>query len=139
VALAVGDQQAISHDQWTVFTRTGVNHLISISGLHITMLSGLAFGLVLAIWRRIPRLTGRLAAVKAAAIAGLFVACGYALLAGFAVPAQRTDLQGLEREPGPRHRDGLDARQLAELPLTGSLFRLETDTKGLAEPLFRAV
>ena len=73
-----------------MFTRTGVNHLISISGLHITMLSGLAFGLVLAIWRRIPRLTAHLAAVKAAAIAGLFVACGYALLAGFAVPAQRT-------------------------------------------------
>src|SRR5262249_31092620 len=35
-ALAIGDQQAISRDQWTVFTRTGVNHLMSISGLHIT-------------------------------------------------------------------------------------------------------
>jgi competence protein ComEC len=35
-------------------------------------------------------LTARLAAVKAAAIAGLLVACAYALLAGFAVPAQRT-------------------------------------------------
>jgi len=30
-ALAIGDQQAISRDQWTVFTRTGVNHLMSIS------------------------------------------------------------------------------------------------------------
>ncbi len=90
VALAIGDQQAISRDEWTVFTRTGVNHLMSISGLHITMVSGLAFALVLWAWRRIPRLTARLAAVKAAAIAGLLVACAYALLAGFAVPAQRT-------------------------------------------------
>ncbi len=90
VALAIGDQQAISRSEWTVFTRTGVNHLMSISGLHITMVSGLAFALVLWVWRRIPKLTARVAAVKAAAVAGLLVACAYALLAGFAVPAQRT-------------------------------------------------
>lgn len=90
IALAIGDQQAISRDEWTVFTRTGVNHLISISGLHITMVAGLGFGVVLWLWRRIPRWTARLAAVKAAAIAGLLVAGSYALLAGFAVPAQRT-------------------------------------------------
>ena len=34
-------------------------------------------------------------------------------------------------------RDGLDAAALAEMPLSGSLFRLETDTTGLPEPLFR--
>ena len=109
VALAVGDQQAISRGEWTVFTRTGVNHLISISGLHITMVSGLAFAIVLWSWRCFPALVARLAAVKAAAVAGLLVACGYALLAGFAVPAQRTVymlaavaaglLLGLAREP----------------------------------------
>lgn len=90
VALAIGDQQAISRSEWTVFTRTGVNHLMSISGLHITMVSGLAFAVVLWSWRRSPGLVARLPAVKAAAVAGLLVACGYALLAGFAVPAQRT-------------------------------------------------
>ena len=30
VALAIGDQQAIPPDQWQVFTRTGVNHLMRI-------------------------------------------------------------------------------------------------------------
>jgi len=34
-------------------------------------------------------------------------------------------------------RDGLDAAALQELPLSGSLFRLETNVKGLPEPLFR--
>jgi D-xylonolactonase len=34
-------------------------------------------------------------------------------------------------------RDGLDAKALAEMPLSGSLFRLETDTRGLSEPLYR--
>ena len=30
IALAVGDQRAIANDQWTVFNRTGVTHLMSI-------------------------------------------------------------------------------------------------------------
>jgi competence protein ComEC len=90
VALAVGDQRAIPLDQWQVYTRTGVNHLMSISGLHVTMVSGLVFALAYGLWRRSPRVTTRLPAVKAAAIAGLAAAFGYALLAGFAVPAQRT-------------------------------------------------
>jgi competence protein ComEC len=89
-ALAIGDQRAIPPDQWQIFTRTGVNHLMSISGLHVTMVSGLLFALVQALWRRSPRLATRLPAPKAAAIAGLVTAFAYALLAGFAVPAQRT-------------------------------------------------
>lgn len=89
-ALVMGDQRAIPPEQWQVFTRTGVNHLMSISGLHVTMLSGLAFALVNFAWRRSARLTLALPAVKAAAMAGLLAALVYALLAGFAVPAQRT-------------------------------------------------
>ena len=89
-ALVMGDQRAIPPEQWQVFTRTGVNHLMSISGLHVTMLSGLAFALVNFGWRRSTRLTLALPAVKAAAVAGLLAALAYALLAGFAVPAQRT-------------------------------------------------
>jgi competence protein ComEC len=89
-ALAIGDQSSITNPQWQVFTRTGVNHLISISGLHITMLAGLAFALAYAAWRRSARLTLMLPAKKAAAVAGMLVALAYALLAGFPVPAQRT-------------------------------------------------
>lgn len=90
VALAIGDQNAIPRSQWQVFTRTGVNHLMSISGLHITMISGLVFALVQALWRRSARLVLRVPAPKAAALAGAVTALGYALLAGFGVPAQRT-------------------------------------------------
>ncbi|PTR15194.1 competence protein ComEC [Nitrosospira sp. Nsp2] len=90
VALAVGDQRAIPREQWQILTRTGVNHLMSISGLHVTMVSGLIFSLFYGLWRRSYRLTLRIPARKAAAVAGLAAALGYALLAGFAVPAQRT-------------------------------------------------
>lgn len=63
---------------------------MSISGLHITMLSGLAFAFSYALWRRSTRLTLALPARKAASCIALLVAISYALLAGFGVPAQRT-------------------------------------------------
>lgn len=89
-ALAIGDQDSIPQAQWQIFTRTGINHLVSISGLHITMLSGMGFALCYWLWRRSARLTLWLPARKAAASAALLVATGYALLSGFGVPAQRT-------------------------------------------------
>ena len=90
VALAIGDQRAIPGAQWTLFNRTGVTHLVSISGLHVTMLAALFAGLVGWLWRRSERLMLRLPAPKAALLAGWLAACAYALLAGFEVPVQRT-------------------------------------------------
>lgn len=90
IALAIGDQRAIEPADWNTFTRTGVGHLMSISGLHVTMVAGLFGALVAALWRRSTRLVLRLPARKAAAAAAVLAAAGYTLLAGFAVPAQRT-------------------------------------------------
>jgi len=90
IALTIGDQQAIAPELWQSFARTGITHLMSISGLHVTMLAGLAYALVNWLWRRSPRLPLHLPAQKAAALGGLLAAFGYCLLAGFAVPAQRT-------------------------------------------------
>jgi competence protein ComEC len=89
-ALAVGDQRAISREEWQLFNRTGVTHLMSISGLHVTLVSGLVAWLVLIGWRRIPALALRVPARKAAAVAAIVGALGYTLLAGYGVPAQRT-------------------------------------------------
>ncbi|MFZ9642069.1 MAG: DNA internalization-related competence protein ComEC/Rec2 [Candidatus Methylopumilus sp.] len=89
-ALVIGDDTAISQQDWQLFLRTGINHLMSISGLHITMLSSMAFVFVMALWRRSTYLTLRLPARKAAVLAGVVIALTYALLAGFSVPTQRT-------------------------------------------------
>lgn len=89
-ALVVGDQRAIPAAQWQAFRRTGITHLVSISGLHVTMVAGLVHGLLFFFWRRQPALVLRVPAQRAAAAAGLLAALFYSLLAGFAVPTQRT-------------------------------------------------
>ena len=90
VALAVGDQRAIDAEDWRLFSRTGVTHLMSISGLHVTLISGLIAALVSFVWRRRPALVLLVPARKVAAAAATLAALGYTLLAGFGVPAQRT-------------------------------------------------
>lgn len=88
-ALAVGDRQAISDEQWQVFRTTGTSHLIAISGLHIGLVAGLVFFLVRGLWARLPRLPLYWPAPKVAALAALLAAAVYAALAGFSIPTQR--------------------------------------------------
>lgn len=90
VALAIGDQNAISSAQWTLFRHTGVTHLMSISGLHVTLFSALMYGLARWLWRRSARLCLWLPAPKAGLAVGLAAAAAYVALAGFGIPAQRT-------------------------------------------------
>src|SRR6266853_6773462 len=90
IALAIGDQNAIDPKQWQLFARTGVSHLMSISGLHVTMVAGLLAMFVSWCWRRSETLALALPAQKAAALAGFLAAFAYCLVSGFAVPAQRT-------------------------------------------------
>ncbi|MEO8486175.1 MAG: DNA internalization-related competence protein ComEC/Rec2 [Betaproteobacteria bacterium] len=89
-ALAIGDQRAIPDAQWTVFNRTGIGHLVSISGLHVTALAALAAWVVAIAARRSVRITDALPARSVGAIAGVVAAGVYTLLAGAEVPAQRT-------------------------------------------------
>jgi competence protein ComEC len=90
VALAIGDQRAIPEAQWSVFNKTGITHLVSISGLHVTVFASLAGALALALARRCTTLTLHVPARKAAALVGVVIAFGYVLLAGAEVPAVRT-------------------------------------------------
>ena len=88
VALAIGDQDAIAQADWDVFWRTGVGHLMSISGLHITMLAALGYAIAYFAWVRMRPLVLRLPARKAAVVAGVAVALAYTLMTGYAVPAR---------------------------------------------------
>jgi len=88
--LAVGLQDALSREQWRALARSGTSHLMAISGMHIGMLA------VAAAWvagraQRWRQRRGALGSQRDAAVtAGALTALGYALLAGWSVPTQRT-------------------------------------------------
>ena len=89
-ALVVGDQNAIERADWDVFRATGVAHLMSISGLHITMFAWAAALVIGWLWRRSSRLCQWLPTPVAALLGGVLLAGAYALFSGWGVPAQRT-------------------------------------------------
>jgi len=89
-ALVVGDQNAIDRADWDVFRATGVAHLMSISGLHVTMFAWLAAWLVGWLWRRSEVLCLAFPAPGAALMGGLLLATAYAVFSGWGVPSQRT-------------------------------------------------
>ena len=91
-ALVVGDQAAIDRADWDVYRATGVAHLVSISGLHVTLFAGLAALLVGWAWRGSAPACLRVPASLAGLWGGVLLAWAYALFAGWGVPAQRTVL-----------------------------------------------
>lgn len=94
IALAIGDQAGVARDDWRVFNRSGITHLVSISGMHVTSIAGIAGLLAAALWRRLrwrgvglaEHAPSRIAGGAAAAVVALL----YCLLAGWGVPARRT-------------------------------------------------
>ena len=95
-ALAIGDQAAILREDWDLFRVTGVAHLMSISGLHVTMFAWLASMVVGWLWQQAARSAApwvvRWPAPTVRRWGGWMCATAYAFLAGWGVPAQRTVL-----------------------------------------------
>ena len=88
--LAVGATGAVSREQWRTFSATGTTHLVAISGMHVTLFCWLVAALARASWRRMPWFAAVIDRDVFAASLGVSAALGYALLAGFGVPTQRT-------------------------------------------------
>jgi competence protein ComEC len=88
-ALANGHARGIQPGQWDVLRATGTLHLVAISGLHISLIGGIAFFIARFLWSLPGYTVLRLPAPVAGAIGALLAATAYAALAGFVVPAQR--------------------------------------------------
>lgn len=88
-ALTLGLRADIDPRDWDTLIATGTNHLLAISGLHIGLVAGFGYWLVLWLWRLSPQLCCWFPAQRAAALLSLFPALSYAALAGFSVPTQR--------------------------------------------------
>ena len=92
LALAFGERSSLSPELWQVLQATGTSHLIAISGLHVGLLAGSAFFIVMAFFHYIPlkasnwqRINIRYTAIAVS----LLLATLYAYLAGFSLPTQR--------------------------------------------------
>ncbi len=96
LALSLGDQASIATEDWLIFNRSGLTHLVSISGTHVTFLAVLLAGLLSWCWRRVRWRSWALAEWIPAPVAATWVALAgagaYCVIAGWGVPAQRTFL-----------------------------------------------
>lgn len=94
LALSIGDQASISSADWVVFNRTGLTHLVSISGSHVTMLAAVSAVFFAWWWRRFSfygrPMSEYMPAMMAAGCLALVIAGLYSLTAGWEVPARRT-------------------------------------------------
>jgi len=93
-ALVMGDQAAIQATDWDLFRATGVAHLMSISGLHITLFAWVMAAATRGLWRASALSGSRLClnwpAPHVALLAGSLMATLYALFSGWGLPSQRT-------------------------------------------------
>lgn len=90
-ALALADKQSFSNDDWTLVGRTGTSHLFAISGLHLSIVFGMAFAitqlLILPLGNRI--LLFERHSITISSLIAIGAALGYSYLSGFSLPTTR--------------------------------------------------
>lgn len=94
-ALVTGDRGAISEADEEAMRRSGLAHLLSISGLHVTAVVGFAMLLTMRLLALSPRLALAGVVLPLAAAAGALAGGGYTLLAGAEVPTLRSFIAAL--------------------------------------------
>ena len=94
-ALATGDQYGIPEADADAMRRSGLAHLLSVSGLHLTAVVGAVMLLTLKLLALSPTLALRYRLVLIAAGAGALAGIGYTLLTGAEVPTVRSCVAAL--------------------------------------------
>ncbi|HEY4548347.1 MAG TPA: ComEC/Rec2 family competence protein [Pedomonas sp.] len=89
-ALVTGDRSGISDEVTEAMRNSGLAHLVSISGLHIGMVTGLVFLLTRRVLALSPWLALRLPLKTYAALAAAIAAVAYTLIAGSSLPTVRS-------------------------------------------------
>ena len=89
-ALLTGGQSAIPAADLAAMRDSGLAHLLSVSGLHIAIVMGVAFSVLRVAIAAVPPLALRMPGKPVAAIGALVVGGFYMLLTGAGVPMQRS-------------------------------------------------
>jgi competence protein ComEC len=88
-ALAVGRRDGLEPARRDAIARTGLGHLLAVSGLHLALVAGLAFALARRSLRMSAWLGARFDTRPMAVLLSWVAASAYALLSGGAAPVQR--------------------------------------------------
>ena len=140
IALATGDQNAVDQDDAEAMRRSGLTHLLSVSGLHIAAVVAAAMLLTLKLLALSERLALRFNLVLVAAGAGAAAGIGYTLLTGAQVPTVRSCVAALLVLGGiALGRDALSLRLIAVGALLVLLFRPEALAGASFQMSFAAV
>jgi len=125
-AFVTGDVGAISDDDNNAFRRSGLAHLLSISGLHVTAVVAATMFLVLRLLALSPWLALRANLLLIAAAAGALAGIAYTLLSGAQVPTVRSCVAALLVLGGiALGREAMTLRMVAAGALIVMLFRPE--------------
>ncbi|MER8373996.1 ComEC/Rec2 family competence protein [Mesorhizobium sp. M1406] len=89
-ALIVGVRAGIPDDINEAMRRTGIYHIISISGLHMALVAGTIMGLLRGAFALFPDFSARRPVKKYAAVAALFSIAAYLVISGIVVAAERS-------------------------------------------------
>lgn len=89
-ALVTGDRSSIDEATNIALRDSGLGHLLSVSGIHMGVVGGLVFAMVLWTLSLIPPIALRFPVKKIAAIVALIVLAAYLVISGSSVPALRS-------------------------------------------------
>lgn len=88
-ALIAGDESAIDEDTDIALRDSGLGHLVSVSGLHMSIVGGLVFAGLAIFFALIPPIALRVSVKKIAAMGALIALAAYLIVSGSSVPAIR--------------------------------------------------
>ncbi|WP_340314489.1 ComEC/Rec2 family competence protein [Rhizorhabdus argentea] len=133
-SFATGDQGAIGEEDAEAIRRSGLAHLLSVSGLHVSAVVGGVMLLALRLFALSPRLALRAPLLLIAAGVGAVAGIGYTLLSGAQVPTIRSCVAALLVLAGiAMGREAITLRLVA----AGALIVLLFWPEALAGPSFQ--
>jgi len=134
IALVTGDQNAVDDDDADAMRRSGLTHLLSVSGLHIAAVVAFTMFVSLRLLALSETLALRFNLVLVAAAAAAAAGIGYTVLTGMQVPTVRSCVAALLILAGiALGRDAISIRLIAAGALVVLIFRPEA----LAGPSFQ--
>nr|WP_294846322.1 ComEC/Rec2 family competence protein [uncultured Sphingomonas sp.] len=125
-ALAIGDQAAVGEEDADAMRRSGLTHLLSVSGLHIAAVVGAAMLVSRRLFALSRRLATRFNVIILSAVVGAVAGIGYTILTGMQVPTVRSCIATLLVLAAiAMGREAISLRLVAVGALTVLIFRPE--------------